>query len=195
MISLNGITVSFGGFTLFENVSYLVNPRDRIGLAGKNGSGKSTMLKLLAGLQTPTSGGIGKPKNIKIAYLPQDMVHQHGRTVVEETATAFIEIQQLEQRQAQITHELETRTDYESDTYSNLITEITDIAHRLEVLGSANMDEEIEKKLKGLGFDRSDFNRQTSEFSGGWRMRMSSPNYCYKNPMCCFSMNPPTTLT
>jgi len=182
MISLNGITVSFGGFTLFENVSYLVNPRDRIGLAGKNGSGKSTMLKLLAGLQTPTSGGIGKPKNIKIAYLPQDMVHQHGRTVVEETATAFIEIQQLEQRQAQITHELETRTDYESDTYSNLITEITDIAHRLEVLGSANMDEEIEKKLKGLGFDRSDFNRQTSEFSGGWRMRIELAKLLLQKP-------------
>src|SRR5665213_180096 len=143
MISLNGINVSFGGSTLFENVSFLINPRDRIGLAGKNGAGKSTMLKLLAGEQSPTSGSIGKPKGVKIAYLPQDMVHQHGKTVLEETATAFADIQQLEIRLTEISHELETRTDYESDSYSNLITEITDVSHRLDILGSGNMDEEI----------------------------------------------------
>ena len=182
MISLNAINVSFGGFTLFDNVSFLINPRDRIGLAGKNGSGKSTMLKLLAGLQTPTSGGIGKPKGIKIAYLPQDMVHQHGKTVFEETKTAFSEIQQLENRLNEINHQLETRTDYESDSYSNLITEITDISHRLEVLGSANMDEEIEKKLKGLGFERTDFDRATSELSGGWRMRIELAKLLLQKP-------------
>jgi ATP-binding cassette subfamily F protein 3 len=182
MISLNGITVSFGGSSLFENVSFLINPRDRIGLAGKNGAGKSTLLKLLADQQSPTSGSIGKPKGLKIAYLPQDMVHQHGKTVFEETATAFSEIQQLEKRLNEINHELETRTDYESDSYSNLITEITDISHRLEVIGSGNMDEEIEKKLKGLGFDRADFNRPTSELSGGWRMRIELAKLLLQKP-------------
>jgi ATP-binding cassette subfamily F protein 3 len=182
MISLNSITVSFGGSALFENVSFLINPRDRIGLAGKNGSGKSTMLKLLADLQSPSAGSIGKPKGIKIAYLPQDMVHQHGKTVFEETATAFSEIQQLEKRLNEINHELETRTDYESDSYSNLITEITDISHRLEVIGSGNMDEEIEKKLKGLGFDRKDFDRPTSELSGGWRMRIELAKLLLQKP-------------
>ena len=182
MISLNGITVSFGGYSLFENVSFLINSRDRIGLAGKNGSGKSTMLKLLAGQQSPTQGNIGKPKGLKIAYLPQDMVHQHGKTVLEETATAFIEIQQLEKRLSDINHELETRTDYETDSYANLITEITDISHRLEVIGSGNMEEEIEKKLKGLGFDRKDFNRSTSELSGGWRMRIELAKLLLQKP-------------
>jgi len=182
MISLNGINVSFGGSTLFDNVSFLINPRDRIGLAGKNGAGKSTMLKLLAGEQSPTSGSIGKPKGVKIAYLPQDMVHQHGKTVLEETATAFAEIQQLENRLTEINHELETRTDYESDSYSNLITEITDVSHRLDILGSGNMDEEIEKKLRGLGFERSDFTRQTSELSGGWRMRIELVKLLLQKP-------------
>ncbi len=182
MISLNGITVSFGGSSLFENVSFLINSRDRIGLAGKNGSGKSTMLKLLADQQSPSAGSIGKPKGIKIAYLPQDMVHQHGKTVFEETATAFSEIQQLEKRLSEINHELETRTDYETDSYSNLITEITDISHRLEVIGSGNMDEEIEKKLKGLGFERSDFTRATSELSGGWRMRIELAKLLLQKP-------------
>jgi ATP-binding cassette subfamily F protein 3 len=182
MISVNGVTVSFGGFTLFENVTFLVNDRDRIGLAGKNGSGKSTMLRLLADLQTPNTGNISKPNGIKIAYLPQDMVHQHGKTVFDEAQTAFIEIQQFEKRLAVINHELETRTDYESDSYSNLITEITDISHRLEILGSGNMDEEIEKKLKGLGFDRKDFDRPTSEFSGGWRMRIELVKLLLQKP-------------
>ncbi len=182
MISVNGITVSFGGFTLFENVSFLVNSRDRIGLAGKNGSGKSTMLRLITGLQTPSAGSISKPNGITIAYLPQDMVHQHGKTVFDEAKTAFVEIQTLEKRLAEINHDLETRTDYQSDSYSNLITEITDITHRLEVLGSSNMDEEIEKKLKGLGFDRKDFTRQTSEFSGGWRMRIELAKLLLQKP-------------
>lgn len=182
MISVNNINVSFGGFALFENVSYLVNDNDRIGLAGKNGSGKSTMLKLLAGLQTPTSGTIGKPNGLRIAYLPQDMVHQHGKTVFEEAATAFIEIQQLEARLTEVNHQLETRTDYESDAYSNLITEVTDISHRLDILGSANRDEEIEKKLRGLGFERSEFTRPTSELSGGWRMRIELVKLLLQKP-------------
>ncbi len=182
MISVNSVTVSFGGYDLFDNVSFLVNPKDRIGLAGKNGAGKSTMLKLLAGEQSPTKGEISKPNGFKIGYLPQDMIHQHGRTVVEETATAYEEINKLEVRLNEINHELETRTDYESDAYMNLITELTDINARLDVIGAGNREEEIEKILKGLGFERSDFNRPTSEFSGGWRMRIELAKILLQKP-------------
>ncbi|MES2591749.1 MAG: ABC-F family ATP-binding cassette domain-containing protein [Bacteroidota bacterium] len=182
MISVNSVTVSFGGYDLFDNVSFLVNPKDRIGLAGKNGAGKSTMLKLLAGLQNPTKGEISKPNDYKIGYLPQDMIHQHGRTVYEEAATAFEEIQRLEDRLEVINNELTERTDYESDAYMNLITELTDINTRLDYIGAGSREEEIEKVLKGLGFDRSDFVRQTSEFSGGWRMRIELGKILLQKP-------------
>ncbi len=182
MISVNAVTVSFGGYDLFDNVSFLVNPKDRIGLAGKNGAGKSTMLKLLSGLQSPTKGEISKPNDFRIGYLPQDMIHQHGRTVFEETATAFEEIQKLEARLNVVTHELETRTDYESDAYMNLITELTDINTRMDIIGAGNREEEIEKILKGLGFERTDFHRQTSEFSGGWRMRIELAKILLQKP-------------
>ncbi|MFL5753115.1 MAG: ATP-binding cassette domain-containing protein [Bacteroidia bacterium] len=182
MISVNSITVSFGGYDLFDNVSFLVNPKDRIGLAGKNGAGKSTMLKLMAGEQNPTKGEISKPNDLKIGYLPQDMIHQHGRTVFEETETAYEEILHMEQRLLDINHQLETRTDYESDAYMNLITELTDINSRLDVIGAANKQEEIEKILKGLGFERRDFDRQTSEFSGGWRMRIELAKLLLQKP-------------
>jgi len=182
MISVNSVTVSFGGYDLFDNVSFLINPKDRVGLAGKNGAGKSTMLKLLAGVQNPTKGEISKPNDYKIGYLPQDMIHQHGRTVYDETATAFEEIQQLEQRLEVINEELNTRTDYESDAYMNLITELTDINNRLGYMGAENRDEEIEKILKGLGFERTDFARQTTEFSGGWRMRIELAKILLRKP-------------
>jgi ATP-binding cassette, subfamily F, member 3 len=182
MISVNSVTVSFGGYDLFDNVSFLVNPKDRIGLAGKNGAGKSTMLKLIAGLQSPTKGDISKPNGYKIGYLPQDMVHQHGRTVYDETATAYEEIQNLEKRLEVINEELNTRTDYESDAYMDLITELTDINTRLGYLGAENRDEEIEKILKGLGFERNDFTRQTTEFSGGWRMRIELAKILLRKP-------------
>jgi len=182
MISVNAVTVSFGGYDLFDNVSFLVNPKDRIGLAGKNGAGKSTMLKLLSGLQNPTKGEISKPNDFRIGYLPQDMIHQHGRTVFEETATAFEEIQKLEARLNVVTHELETRTDYESDAYMNLITELTDINTRMDIIGAGNREEEIEKILKGLGFERADFHRQTAEFSGGWRMRIELAKILLQKP-------------
>jgi ATP-binding cassette subfamily F protein 3 len=182
MISVNSVTVSFGGYDLFDNVSFLINPKDRIGLAGKNGAGKSTMLKLLSGLQNPTKGEIAKPNEYKIGYLPQDMVHQHGRTVYEETETAFEEIQRLESRLEKINHELETRTDYESDAYMDLINDLTDINTRLDYIGAGNREEEIEKVLKGLGFERRDFNRQTSEFSGGWRMRIELGKLLLQKP-------------
>jgi len=182
MISVNSVTVSFGGYDLFDNVSFLINPKDRVGLAGKNGAGKSTMLKLLAGQQNPTKGEISKPNDYKIGYLPQDMIHQHGRTVYDETATAFEEIQQLEKRLDVINEELNTRTDYESDAYMNLITELTDINTRLGYMGAENRDEEIEKILKGLGFERTDFARQTTEFSGGWRMRIELAKILLRKP-------------
>ena len=182
MISVNNVTVAFGGFTLFENISFLVNPKDRIGLAGKNGAGKSTMLKLIAGLQNPTKGDVGKPKGYKIGYLPQDMIHQHGNTVFDETAAAFTEVKQMEQRLEDINKELETRTDYESDAYANLITELTDLNTRLEIIGVGTIDEQIEKILRGLGFERKDFVRQTNEFSGGWRMRIELAKLLLQKP-------------
>ncbi|MGZ3867352.1 MAG: ABC-F family ATP-binding cassette domain-containing protein, partial [Bacteroidia bacterium] len=182
MISVNSVTVAFGGFTLFDNVSFLVNPKDRIGLAGKNGAGKSTMLKLIAGIDPPSKGEISKPKDFKIGYLPQDMIHQHGRTVFEETASAYQEIIQLQERMEAINKEFETRTDYESDSYAKLITEVTDISARLDIIGAGNRDEEIEKILRGLGFERKDFTRQTNEFSGGWRMRIELAKLLLQKP-------------
>ncbi len=182
MISVNSVTVSFGGYDLFDNVSFLINPKDRIGLAGKNGAGKSTMLKLLAGEQPPTKGEISKPNDFTIGYLPQDMIHQHGRTVFDETATAFEEIQRLEVRLEHINHQLTTRDDYESPAYMRLIEELTEINHRLDIIGAGNKEEEIEKILKGLGFERADFERQTSEFSGGWRMRIELAKILLQKP-------------
>lgn len=182
MISVNSVTVSFGGYNLFDNISFLINPKDRIGLAGKNGAGKSTMLKLIAGEQSPTKGEISLPRDIKIGYLPQDMIHQHGRTVFEETETAYLEIQNLEKRLEEINHQLETRSDYESDAYMKLIEEQTDIYTRLDMIGAGNKDEEIEKILKGLGFERKDFTRQTAEFSGGWRMRIELAKLLLQKP-------------
>ena len=182
MNSVNNVTVAFGGFTLFESISFLVNPKDRIGLAGKNGAGKSTMLKLIAGLHNPSKGDIGKPKGYKIGYLPQDMIHQHGNTVFDETATAFVEVKEMEQRLEEINKELETRTDYETDAYANLITELTDLNTRLEIIGVGTIDEQIEKILRGLGFERKDFVRQTNEFSGGWRMRIELAKLLLQKP-------------
>ena len=182
MISVNSVTVAFGGSSLFENVSFLISGKDRVGLAGKNGAGKSTMLKLIAGEQSPTKGEISKPKDFKLGYLPQDMIHQHGRTVFEETASAYAEITQLQNRLVEINKDLEIRTDYETDSYSQLITDLTDISARLDIIGANNRDEEIEKILKGLGFDRNDFHRLTNEFSGGWRMRIELAKLLLQKP-------------
>lgn len=182
MISVNSATVSFGGFNLFDNISFLINPKDRIGLAGRNGAGKSTMLKLLAGEQPPTKGEIAIPRECKIGYLPQDMTHQHGRTVFAETETAYAEVQKMQNRLDDINHQLETRTDYESEEYMKLIEDLTDINHRLDIVGAGNVEEEIEKILKGLGFDRNDLHRQTSEFSGGWRMRIELAKLLLQKP-------------
>ncbi len=182
MISVNGVTVSFGGYNLFDNISFLINPKDRIGLAGKNGAGKSTLLKILAGEQNATKGEIAMPKSCTLGYLPQDMIHQHGRTVFEETESAYQEIKQLEVRIEEINNQIETRTDYETDAYMKLIEEQTDVYTRLDMLGAGNRNEDIEKILKGLGFSRKDFDRQTAEFSGGWRMRIELAKILLQKP-------------
>ncbi|GIV28379.1 MAG: ABC transporter ATP-binding protein [Bacteroidia bacterium] len=182
MIALQDITVEFGGNVLFENISFLINQSDKIGLVGKNGAGKSTLLKLLAGVQTPTRGEISKPKDIRIGYLPQDMRHQNGRTVFEEALTAFEDVLLIEKQLERIQKELETREDYVSEAYLQLIQQQSDLYSKLEFLNADEKEGEIEKYLIGLGFNRSDFNRQTAEFSGGWRMRIELAKMLLKKP-------------
>ena len=172
MISVNQLTVQFGGFDLFKDISFLINPKDRIGLVGKNGAGKSTMLKILCGLQQPTSGEVIIPEAAKIGYLPQQMIHQDGKTVLEEARTAFAEVLGLDKRIHEINQELSHRQDHESKEYLDLIHELTDLNDHFQVLGGTNIDEALEQTLLGLGFSISDFHRQTNEFSGGWRMRI-----------------------
>ena len=182
MISINNLTVEFGGFTLFKDVSFLVNSRDRIGLVGKNGAGKSTLLKIFAGLQAATKGNVSLPSEIKIGYLPQQMNHVDGRTVMEETLTAFEEVLSLEKEIAIINAEIAERTDYESEDYMKLINSLTDKNDRYHMMGGENIDAEAEKTLMGLGFVRSDFTRQTDEFSGGWRMRIELAKILLRRP-------------
>ena len=172
MISINQLTVQFGGFDLFRDISFLINPRDRIGLVGKNGAGKSTMLKILNGMQKPTSGSVVIPDSCKIGYLPQQMVHQDGKTVVEEARTAFIEILELDKRMQYLNTMIGLREDHHSQEYLDLIHEVSEVNERFHFLGGSNMDESLEQTLLGLGFTYEDFKRQTSEFSGGWRMRI-----------------------
>ncbi|MBL7893327.1 MAG: ABC-F family ATP-binding cassette domain-containing protein, partial [Bacteroidia bacterium] len=172
----------FGGSFLFEDISFLINQKDRVGLAGKNGAGKSTLLKILAGEQKPQKGEVSKPNDCTIGYLPQDMVHNLGKTVFDETATAFDEVKKLEAAIVDITHQLETRTDYESDAYMNLITHLNEAHERLDIIGAGSINEKIELTLLGLGFDRKDFTRMTDEFSGGWRMRIELAKILLQKP-------------
>jgi len=183
MISVSNVSVSFSGSYLYEEISFLINQKDRIGLAGKNGSGKSTLLKVLAGELKPDSGEISRPNDVTIGYLPQDMVHNLGKTIFDETATAFAEIKKLETKLAEISHQLETRTDYESDAYMKLINDLNDASERMNLLGAYSMDSEIEQTLLGLGFERKDFTRMTDEFSGGWRMRVELAKLLLQKPM------------
>ena len=182
MISVDALAVEFGGTTLFKDISFVINETDRIALMGKNGAGKSTLLKILAGVREPSRGQVSSPEGTVVAYLPQHLLVEDNRTVFEETAQAFAEINAMEARINAINHELETRTDYESDAYMQLIEEVSHLSERFYGVEERNYDADIEKTLLGLGFQRSDFTRNTSEFSGGWRMRIELAKMLLRNP-------------
>ena len=172
MVLVDGLTVEFGGTLLFSDISFVINPKDRIALMGKNGAGKSTLLKILAGVREPTRGRVSKPKDFTVAYLPQHLMTADERTVFEETAQAFSHIHQQEEEIERINSELTLRTDYESEEYMQLIEQVAALSEKFYSIEEINYDAAIEKTLLGLGFQRSDFNRPTAEFSGGWRMRI-----------------------
>lgn len=182
MISLNQISVQFNGNFLFKEISFLVNPKDRIGLVGKNGAGKSTMLKVMAGNLEPESGTISKPSGCTVGYLSQDIKPKLGKTVFEETYSALAELQELERKVNHYTRQLETRTDYESDEYMQIIHDMTVANDRFSMLGGHTADAEVEKVLMGLGFLRSDLNRDLGEFSGGWQMRVELAKILVQRP-------------
>ena len=182
MISVEGLTVEFGGFTLFDDVSFVVNKKDRIALVGKNGAGKSTMLKIFAGLQSPTSGTVSIPKETTIGYLPQQMQLTDSRTVREEAEQAFGNIQEMEKEIERLNLELAERTDYETESYQKLIDKVTHLSEHFQLMGGSNYHAELERTLIGLGFNRSDFERPTSEFSGGWRMRIELAKLLLRRP-------------
>ena len=182
MISVDGLTVEFGGSALFSDVSFVINEKDRIALMGKNGAGKSTLLKILAGVWEPSRGKVSAPKDTVIAYLPQHLMTEDGRTVFEETAQAFAHLHEMEAEIAELNKQLETRTDYESDGYMELIERVSTLSEKFYSIEEINYDADIEKTLLGLGFKREDFDRQTSEFSGGWRMRIELAKLLLKKP-------------
>jgi ATP-binding cassette subfamily F protein 3 len=182
MISVDGLTVEFGGKTLFSDVSFVINEKDRIALMGKNGAGKSTLLKILAGVREPTRGKVSAPKDSVVAYLPQHLLTEDGRTVFEETAQAFSHLHEMEAEINSINKELETRTDYDSEEYYALIERVSTLSEKFYSIEEINYDADIEKTLLGLGFTRDDFQRQTSEFSGGWRMRIELAKLLLQKP-------------
>ena len=182
MISIDGLTVEFGGTTLFSNISFVINEKERIALMGKNGAGKSTLLKILAGVKEPTGGKVSAPKGTVIAYLPQHLMTEDGRTVFDETAQAFAHLHEMEAEIERINHELEVRTDYDSEEYMQLIEQVSTLSEKFYSIEEINYDADIEKTLLGLGFKREDFNRQTSEFSGGWRMRIELAKLLLQKP-------------
>lgn len=182
MISIENLSVEFGVKPLFTDVNYVINRHDRIALVGKNGAGKSTMLKIIAGIQNPTSGRVGKPKDLSIGYLPQVMILTDSLTVRQETEKAFSNTIKLEEHLARLNQDLAERTDYESESYQELIEEMTDLNEQLTVINSQNRDAEIERTLLGLGFERTDLDRPTAEFSGGWRMRIELAKILLQRP-------------
>ena len=182
MISIDGLAVEFGGTTLFSDISFVINEKDRIALMGKNGAGKSTLLKILAGVRQPTRGKISAPKDCVIAYLPQHLMTEDGRTVFQETAQAFAHLHEMEAEIDRMNKELETRTDYESDSYMELIEQVSALSEKFYAIDATNYEEDVEKALLGLGFTREDFNRQTSDFSGGWRMRIELAKLLLQKP-------------
>ena len=191
MISVDNLTVSFGGWDLFREVSFLINAKDRIGLVGKNGAGKSTMLKVLIGEQPPSSGTVSRNGDCTVGYLPQQMKVADTTTLFAETESAFSEVIGLEREIEQLNREIAERTDYESEGYEKLLHRLNDATDRFHILGGMNREEEVEKTLLGLGFQRSDFGRATSEFSGGWRMRIELAKLLLRRPSV-FLLDEPT---
>ncbi len=182
MISIDAIGVEFSGKTLFSDVSFVINENDKIALMGKNGAGKSTLLKILAGINKPTSGKVSAPKEYKIAYLPQHLLTEDNCTVFEETSKAFATLFEMKDRIEQINTELSTRTDYESESYYKLIEEVSELSEKYYSIEETNFEAEVEKVLQGMGFLRYDFTRPTSEFSGGWRMRIELAKILLQRP-------------
>ena len=182
MLSADGLAVEFNGQTLFKDISFVINEKDRIALMGKNGAGKSTLLKILSGLREPTKGTISYPKEMVIAYLPQHLLTEDTRTVFEETAQAFSAITAMEKQIEIMNEELSIRTDYESDSYMELIEKMSALSEQFYSIEEINYDADIEKTLLGLGFSREDFTRKTSEFSGGWRMRIELAKILLRRP-------------
>ena len=182
MVSVDGLAVEFGGTTLFSDVSFVINEKDRIALMGKNGAGKSTLLKILAGVRTASRGTVSAPKDTVIAYLPQHLMTEDGRTVFEEASQAFAHLYETEAELDRMNNELATRTDYESDEYMALIEEVATKSEKFYAIDMTHFEEDVEKTLLGLGFERKDFGRQTSEFSGGWRMRIELAKMLLRNP-------------
>ncbi|KRD07281.1 glycosyl transferase family 2 [Flavobacterium sp. Root901] len=182
MITVNDISVQFGGTTLFSDVSFAINENDKIALMGKNGAGKSTLLKIIAGVNKPSTGNISAPKEAVIAYLPQHLLTEDGATVMEEASKAFGEIFNMKAEIDEINEQLTVRTDYESDAYMKLIERVSDLSEKFYAIEEINYEAEVEKILVGLGFEREDFTRQTSEFSGGWRMRIELAKILLRKP-------------
>jgi hypothetical protein len=182
MISVDGLTVEFGGTTLFKDISFQINEKDRIALMGKNGAGKSTLLKILAGARQPTRGRVSAPKDTVIAYLPQHLLTEDGRTVFEEACLPFEHLKEMEGEIEKLNQELMTRTDYESEEYMALIEKVAAMSEKFYAIDLTHFEEDVEKMLLGLGFERTDFQRPTSDFSGGWRMRIELAKLLLQNP-------------
>ncbi len=182
MITVNDISVQFGGTTLFSGVNFSINENDKIALMGKNGAGKSTLLKIVAGQNKPSTGNISAPKDAVIAYLPQHLLTEDNCTVLEEASKAFASIFEMKNEIEAINEELTVRTDYESDAYMKLIERVSELSEKFYSIEEVNYESEVEKILKGLGFDRADFSRPTSEFSGGWRMRIELAKILLQKP-------------
>lgn len=182
MISVDAVSVEFSGSTLFSNITFNINENDRIALMGKNGAGKSTLLKIMAGANKPTRGKVSAPKEAIIAYLPQHLLTNDNCSVFEETSKAFSKILNMKKQMDELNRQLETRTDYESDEYSKIIEQVSELSEKYYSIEETNFDAEVEKTLMGLGFLRSDFTRSTSEFSGGWRMRIELAKILLQKP-------------
>lgn len=182
MISVDALAVEFGGTTLFKDISFVINEKDRIALMGKNGAGKSTLLKIVAGVDTATRGRVSVPKDRTIAYLPQHLMTDNTRTVFEEASQAFAHIFEMEKQIEQMNAELASRTDFESESYYKLIEDVSTLSEKFYSIEETNFDAEVEKTLMGLGFERDDFTRPTSEFSGGWRMRIELAKILLQKP-------------